>query len=478
MNFRQLLLGWFRSNPPAASDRAHGLQPERVFLALALTFGLAVLAANPPFQAADEYEHFFRAFQLSEGTLIGQKQGINSGGVLPVAINGIATPGDIPGHPERKVTKVYFHDKAKPATLDWKTAPRGYLWFPHTVINSPLGYFPQLCGITVGKSLRLGPLAVMYLARLFGFAVSVGLSYSALRRATAFRWSLMLLLVSPMTLYLMGSVAPDGLLISGGALLAVLMARAATDPEHRVTVRETIALFAVGALLPVAKFPYFPLTALIPFFYLPRIRTIRSKIWFMGGWTVFCVIPLWIWIHLIPLAYVRGRSNLDIDPARQIDYISAHPLEFLSLVAQTAIAQYGDVYRGIVGRLGWADTALPTWFYNVFGGVMLVCLWAESAVANTLRPLHRLLLGGSALATILLVYFSQYAGWNPVGSPMLEGVFGRYFLPIIPSMFFCLPPLFASRAERHRGTGRLASGMALVTVVVCLWAVVTRFYIP
>ena len=48
------------------------LKPEVVFLYFALMFGLSLLVTVPPFQTPDEPHHFFRAYQVSEGIMVGK----------------------------------------------------------------------------------------------------------------------------------------------------------------------------------------------------------------------------------------------------------------------------------------------------------------------------------------------------------------------------------------------------------------------
>ncbi|HUM48352.1 MAG TPA: DUF2142 domain-containing protein, partial [Chitinophagales bacterium] len=60
--------------------------PQYVFLTLALSLGAIFIAVTPPFQAPDEPEHFYRAYKISEGYLIGQQQDNRAGGYLPQSL--------------------------------------------------------------------------------------------------------------------------------------------------------------------------------------------------------------------------------------------------------------------------------------------------------------------------------------------------------------------------------------------------------
>jgi hypothetical protein len=46
------------------------LAASRAFGLLAPCFGVLVLILTPPFQAPDEFNHFFRAYLISEGRLL------------------------------------------------------------------------------------------------------------------------------------------------------------------------------------------------------------------------------------------------------------------------------------------------------------------------------------------------------------------------------------------------------------------------
>ena len=259
-----------RPTPPARPWYARlPRQPHAVFLCLALTFGLGVLAANPPFQAPDEWENFYRAFQVSEGTIVGEKSETGAGGMLPGSLGFAAAPMGIAFHPERKMSGAIFRQMLYPIFTDWHGAPRGFMDFRHTVIYAPVGYAPQALGIDLGKLLTLGDLGVMYLARLAGFAACVGLGYTALRRMPFYRWSLMLLLLAPMGFYLMGSIAQDGVLIGEGALFVAVLAGLAANPGRAPTRGECAQLLVLAALMPIAKFVYLPMACLALVAVLP-----------------------------------------------------------------------------------------------------------------------------------------------------------------------------------------------------------------
>lgn len=453
------------------------LAPNSVFLVLATVFGLTILVANPPFQAPDEWEHFYRAFQLSEGTLVGENRAGNAGGMLPAEMGFAGIPMALPFHPERKMTRAVFVQMAQPMFYSWRGAPRSYFHFPHIVLYSPAGYVPQTAAVALGKLLHLGPLGLLYLARVAGLGACIVLGRAALRRTPVFGWSTLLLLLGPMSLYLMGSVAQDGILITSAALFAALVARLATDADRQPGFLELGAILILAALLPLAKFVYLPLSAIALFVVLPRLGSRAGKLAFGSAFAVFCLLPVYLWGRVILSIYTPGRTDIPTDPQAQILHMMHAPAGFLMLVIRTFGADYADIYQKFVGCLGWLDTPLPSWFYPVYGVGLLLCLLLESAQAGVLRWRYRLVFAGGALVTVFLTCAAIYAHWNPPGSGNpIDGLQGRYFLPSAVVGVLAFPSIGFNRFPKWL-TPLLGTALGATSAAICLWAVVRRYYL-
>jgi uncharacterized membrane protein len=456
---------------------AERLRPESVFLALACSFGLAVLFANAPFQAPDENDHYFRVFQLSEGTLIGEKKGHDAGGELPQAVIDVTDTGGIMFHSEKKMNRALFARLLRPAFLDWKGAPRVFHGFPHTVVYAPAGYLPQTLAVLFGRFIRIGPLGLMYLARLGGFAASVALGYAAMRILPIFRWTILVILMCPMSLYLLGSIAPVGILIASALLLMALLVRIAMRPVDRPTgCRDVAVPLLLAAVLAAAKPVYLPLAGVSLFFVLPKLGSLRAKLLIVGATVAFCVLPTLYWARVAIALFVAAKGGTPIDPSAQAHYILGAPLEFLELVGHTIHVQYLYNFRWMVGTLGWGDTPMPGWFYPTFGLGLLGCLILESGGSAGFGWRLRFVMIVAAASSILLIYAAQYASWNPPGSQLpIEGVEGRYFLPLAPLVILSFPAGFG---RPHRLIVRsLATILSVLCGAICILAVISRYYL-
>jgi uncharacterized membrane protein len=438
---------------------------------------VAVLFANAPFQAPDENDHYLRVFQLSEGTLVGEKHGNDSGGELPILASDVTNTEGLPFHSERKMTRALFERLLHPVFVDWSQTPRAFRGFPHTVVYPPAAYVPQTAAVFAGRMLRIGPLGLMYLARLGGFAASVALCFAALRMLPVFRWTTLVILLCPMSLYLFGSVASDGLLIAGAALLVAILARLEVERDRPVGTWEQVAAVALAAFLSLAKPVYLPFAAVALFILVPRLVGARRKALFCAATLVCCLLPILLWLPVAASVYAPADGIVPVDPAAQANYLIGAPMAFLALVAKTIGAQYVNTYRWMVGTLGWGDTPMPRWFYATFAFGIAGCLVLESAGAKAIRWPLRAVMAAAALAVVILIYAAQYASWNPPGShdPIL-GIEGRYFLPVLPLLALAFPPLLP-RSPRVLIVA-LAGTLSVICAGVCLWSVVFRYYVP
>ncbi len=183
------------------------LVPEKTYFILAMIFGLSMVFITPPFQVPDEFNHFFRAYQVSEGTLVSQKQDARLGGSLPKSLPTTATPyRALPFHAENKQS---IDDIFNSFNIPLNKSDRVFVDFPNTALYSPVPYLPQALGVSSGKIFQASPLILLYLGRLSNLFVWIILIFIAIRITPIYKWLFMLLALTPMSLFLAASLSAD-----------------------------------------------------------------------------------------------------------------------------------------------------------------------------------------------------------------------------------------------------------------------------
>lgn len=421
--------------------RAWRFDLPRLLAALFLTGGLAAVISfsmsMPPFQNPDELDHLLRAEQVSRFGLLAIRIGPplrpwDSGGFDDQAMaEAAAVYAAVPLHPERASTAELA---ARTAAIRWG-GRIGWSGFANTAVYPPFLYLPALPAIWVGKLCRAPVVETLRDARLLIGIAAVGVAALAIAGAGAGAGALWLtlLLSLPMSLSLMAAVSQDGLLIALAALAsATLLAGMREDtPSGR---RALLLLVPALAVIIAARPPYAPLAAL-PLF------AGKSRIGARLGAALLTVVAAFAWILLAAhTTAIDAAAYHGSDVSAQAALLLHDPRRVLSVAAVT-LWMFGTAYiREFIGVLGRLDLMLPGWFYRL-AAVALAAGGVATAAALWRRPTW----SGCCLllvlaAAVAAVFTAQYLLWTRLGASSVDGVQGRYFLPI--AMF--LPPLLAA----------------------------------
>ncbi len=427
------------------------MNPERVFLVLALAFGTAFLLITPPFTAPDEFPHFARAYQISEARL---------------SVTGAGNPASVPRSlaqlqvqaerwwPWRKRTRVR-DSGALVSLLRQPLAPADRVYIKNRSLYSPVAYAAPAIALLPARLLEPSPLLLVYVARAANLIAWIGLVWLAIRLAPVRRWALCALCLMPMTLFQAAVVSADALTNGLAILFATWVAHVAFVESARLERADAAGLVTVAALLGLAKPGYWPLAAAVLCIPAPRFAGAARRFAFWAAVGVAAVLPSLLW-----LAYVRAAEapvpHPVANPEGQIRYVLGNPLAMLDVFTATLRAKLHLYVMSFVGVLGRLDIFLPRPLYFVYPAALVALAVADGTDPPALSPGRRLAFVALFLAGSASMMLVGYVGWNEVGAATIEGIQGRYFLPMAPLLLFALP---------SRRWGRFALGEQPVWIV-------------
>jgi uncharacterized membrane protein len=457
---------------------------EKIFTIAASIFGCLLILITPPFQGADEYLHFYRAFQISEGQFIPQRQNgdchgysrnftdtLCLGGMLPESLLTTVrnvSPIDLRFHPDRKQ-----NPHAILALLDLPLAPtdRLFLKFNTTGLHAPIPYLPQAIGIALGRIFHLSPLGLMYAGRLANLGTWIFASFWAIRWFPSQKLSLFLLCLMPMSMFQAASLSADVMTNSLAILLVSIVVKLKAGSRTPIAKITGLGIIAIALLLSVSKLAYFPLLALL-FLVPPRQfkGNFRYSVSLFVAFTISAIAAI-AWSSIVKQIYVPLAA--DILPDRQLAFIFDRPLRFSSILGQTFYQEGLSYLQQFIGVLGWFDTPLPTWHVLSYWGILLATsLYSvPSKLALSVRQKWGilLLLILNAIGLCTLAYL-----WNPVGAKTVGGLQGRYFIPFaLPFILLFYHPNFKDKLNRIR-TGVIC--YSILSAIVTLFVVWNRYY--
>jgi len=434
----------------AASRRPTDLNRTPFFLWLIFGLGfLPLVWLTPPFQVPDEAQHFFKAYQVSEGQWRGTVQDGKAGGFVPSSLSDLVLThlGTLEIHTARPVQPRPLRKTSAGFGVPLAASERAFVNFSGAAFYSPLPYMPQAAAIAVGRALDAGPLVLLYAARLAnGVAALLVLAYAIRLRPVGVEGALVAALL-PIALFEYASVSPDALLISSAFLFTALTLRLMSDGELDRT-RAAIACLAATtfcSLKPV---------------YAPMLFLAAPGLWrshCSGGQRVFLTASLIVLPLCFTLGWLYWSSAVvvpvlaDIDMSAQLTFVVAHPAAFLAAAWNTLIDEKFYL-TGVVGVLGWLSIKLP-WATYVLAGLSFVAATAVGARAEERMRLIDIGVGALIVAcSATLIMLALYLYSTPVAAPRVIGVQGRYFVPLlwlVAAMLSSLaPPMNAAWRQR------------------------------
>jgi hypothetical protein len=441
----------------ASSHVRLGLRGPRLLAVLYLLVALPVACFlswhTPPFQTADEDSHFLRALQVAHGGLMSARMRSGRiGGMLPAGADRLAHGYlDLRFHahvdvPARRYERDALVQPGAPAEVS----------FANTAIYPPIFYLPAAAGILAGEATGNGVLAELRLARLANAFCATLMAASAIAITVSGALPLFWLLCLPMTVSLFASCSQDALVIASSALVAASISRLAyrrhADPGAWIAVSAGLGCIAA------AKLPYL-LLAPLPLLWAGVGRLRGSGF----SWLLLPLLPLAIglgWLFLGVRAVIAPN-----DAGRQIGWLLAHPLRIPGIVVETLHVEAARLGLEFIGVLGWLDVPLSPVFYGVSVFVIGALLGQE-------RPgRQRPYVLSATLMVIALcgigILGTLYLNWTRVGAATVDGLQGRYFIPLACFGILLLQP----KAIAPRGSTVVCVGWALLAALVTISAI-------
>lgn len=444
------------------------ITPQILFLVVGLVFGMLMVFVNPMWHVPDESGHFLKAYVVTEGHFLSVKnnKGV-TGDQIPRSIQ--KTMDILSVEPGKKINEKdvdrAFKVPLRAGSTMWISFQGGY---------PPVPYLPQGIGIIAGRIFGATPMTLAYLARVGNLFAWLALVFFAIAITPVLKWVMFLLGIMPMSIHLAGSISPDVVTIGVAFLFTAFILRLALAKEKTTVTRRDIGfVFVLGIVLAMCKQPYFFLALL--FLMIPTARFKDRKQYYV---TLAIFVLVVVSIGLSWTLFEVGCWSVWVSPsislAKQLSHILHHPVSFGVTVLRTFNVQKEFYLGSFVGAFGWFEVALPAWFpyFFLFG---LIAISALDKTDIEIRKRQRVTNVSAIIVIIAAIIAVFYLTYTNVGAGLIQGIQGRYLIPIAPLVFL----LFYNHAIKYEKGAWFYVCMvaiAVITVVVTITKIWTHFY--
>ncbi len=453
-------------------------QPDRLFAVLG-PIGCAVfLLVNPPLQVADEPGHMFRSWLLSNGQWMPDRVDGFAGGRIPDALlklNDLCRPvfGDTRLRLDPQLIARCREIRVDAQSLSTrKCAAVG--------IHSSAPYIPQAIGLWIARRFTDHAVTLVYAGRLANALVCGGLVWLAIRLAGRFGWALLAVALLPQFLHQLSSLSADALTNALAFLGVAIVLHWREGKQAPIPGWQQAGYVGVVTLLAWCKSVYFGWPILLWLVPAERFGSPRRRLllFFIAAGLTFGSFLLWS--QLVKAYWPDPHSVIGdvVSRSQQLALISANPTWFFESIVRTVVRYYPIFTTQMVGTFCSANVPLPPFAAFVCFGVLSIGLFAVRAEGHSraLSPLERGLPLGLFSMAFALTCLGLFLWWTPLGSRYIEGIQGRYFLPLLPLLAITGDARWLPVLPKDGRVTLVVVLTALGLYATSGWTIWTRFY--
>lgn len=397
-----------------------GAPLEKKVLALLLPLGIFFIIIMPPGKTPDSFAHTARAFDISQGSFITHSDDDDYVvAELPV---------------EFQIYQTYESENTS-YTEQLKTL--GFPLSGETYSENKLSasdynfliYLPHALGILIGRVLNLPLIFILDLGRLFSLIVFAIATYFAIKITPRYKVLFAFIALFPMTIQLATTFSADAMTFAISFLLvAYAFNLIYRKKSEKLSHKEVAFIYILAILMGLCKFVYLPLCIL--FLFIPY-KTFGSK---KRKWlNAILAAALAGEIAIVWILIQPHRAGSVLNGSENTDFILSHPLHYIGYMFATASDYLTSFYlSSTLGTSlgGWKFTTPAIYFFLA----LIISVLTLSRGIERPKVSLALKIASYVCFSLITVAFmtAMYTQWTKPGEKVIDGVQGRYFIPLLP----------------------------------------------
>jgi uncharacterized membrane protein len=456
------------------SSVAISRDPVKVFVAISVLFGSAIIIATPPLRGPDETAHFLRAYGIALGDIVPSVRDAEDrkGVLLPARFYSQFDHFESARVKEKTagwsgygpVLRAYFRDRIPP-----NEAPARLVFVPYAGSEgySPVAYLPQVAAALAARAMDLDFAATLYLMRFAGLVAMTAMIAYAIAVAPQVAWTFSAIALLPASLYGRSVISADGSALGAAILVAALWLRGFSCTNgHRPALlsfwlmlgaltKPTNAAFALlGLMMPKRRWAAAVLAT------LPAVVA-------AGSWSLLSGADTAGW----RMVEITGQPPVAFDPVVKLDYWLHHPSHFpAAMISAIHEKHLGELWQQVIGVLGLFDTVLDGRVYPTLSVLLLGTFFTRLHLTRAARVQVATTGVIVTLAYVIAVYLVCYLSFTPLDANTVWGVQGRYFVLCFPIAAIVVAAMM-NRGPDQRITAALAISVGVLTGIASVHAI-------
>lgn len=407
---------------------------EKYFVIFGLMLGIGYMLIMPINQIPDEHAHFETVYRYSNKILRIEDTVDTSTSYM-------------------RECDAYFHNIGSKASSDLYNESIDILMNDHNddlvevgmrdVNNFFIVYLPAAITISIARILSVNPIILYMLGRLTNLIIYIILGYWALKKIPIIKSAFFVVLMFPMVLHQAASYSADSILNSICFLFISYVLYILY--EDKIEKKDIYIGIALAALIAPSKVVYFPMLGMILFIIKDKYKNTSKHRRILLVCIGVCIMTMLvqnmqIFKNIIfPPVNSNGSAEkilYDGTIGYSIKYVIKYPLQTIQVFLKTLEVNGNWYINTMIGSsLGWLNIninlLLIFLFKILFIGACLNNKDAKDEITyfNWKQKSFILIL---IMSVIALIELALFVSWTHLGNPVIEGIQGRYFIPLLP----------------------------------------------
>lgn len=423
-----------------------------VFIFLMFTGGLSLLI-QPIFNIPDEPNHYAHAELISRGKIF-----LDYNENTHQSINAV---GDLMDDMKVPYTKSQIKEKKiDQTTMDLQHVSSTNLFFV---------YIPQTIGIILAKLLGLDLIWSLWLGRFLNLICYSLLVSLAIKITERLQFIMFFVAALPMSIQQAASLSSDAIVNGSVFLLIGFFTHLYFKEDSPITWKEIATFFLIAVIATLSKVTNIFWGGLILTLPLKEDKG-KKKTFFVKILFIILLIIIGGSYYLystkfpIPDVHKVYLDSVGADSTKQIQYIMSHFLKWIHDFGSNLIDNSSG-YINMLNDFGWLEykySVLNLLTVFMFGKI---CFQERGIHFNCL---NKILISLMVLGNYAFICLALYLSWTPVGKNGIDGVQGRYFIPLL----LVLTLLFNS-GDKGEGKRNYFYDVLIMTIMIGMMLIVT-----
>lgn len=445
-------------------SRKNPMKPENLFLLTVIPLGAIYFVLFQPWSVPDTNAHFEAIYRITN-TVLGCTE--NNGWMITVADNDF-------------YNNVWHAASSYPCThsilgiID-NLGPAGSIqssgtnMIPicdameqmeyYTIIN----YFPMVIGFVIGRLLNLGMAAMLYIGRFLMWVYYISICYYSIRITPVGKHVFTSICLLPMSLMMSNSLSYDAMVIVSTVFFTASVLRIRNNASIQNLIVACVSGLFIGG---VKGGGYLILLVLLLVLWNKKepeksFKTILA----VGAIALLAFMIFNMFIPKVKLYQFGTEGSEKLSTTWGI----THPIDYINM-SITAYLDYADMLIINIGGtiLAWDEFTIEN--------IVIVILMVTALIASVFEKDELVLNKRDKLVFISTVLIAvcftplMLLSWTNVNSVRIEGLQGRYYLPVLPLMIMVLSKFKLKNASREPDS---ADSIAVLKTCQRLFAVVS-----